>query len=143
MYCPNKVRTPPVTSTSSGASGYVGQVVAITSTSSGGAAGWSLNTTEAITLQPGIWLLSGTAISGLTSVPQAIGLSTVNNPVNAGTGMVSQANTTPNTSIGIRTPMPLTILTVAPGTTQKLYVHVYNVSGTASASVEGNAIRIA
>lgn len=97
MYCPNKVRTPPVTSTSNVASGYVGEVV------SGTLAADSSFTSETLTdlastslpLTAGIWevtlivpcLLSLSALTGGTRISQVLQITRSDNTVIAATGV--------------------------------------------------------
>jgi hypothetical protein len=59
-----------------------------------------------------------------------------------GSGIISQANLTTNSSINAQVQMPVVYFSVT-AASQPLYMQCYNVSGTATGSVSGFAVRIA
>lgn len=130
------------TSAAAIASGYIGQNLPFTNQSvAGGNNSWAANATPLATLTAGKWVLFGTATAGLTSTPQAIAIST---STTGGTGIISQCNITPNLNINAQMCMPVVYVTVPFGSTQPIYLHCYNASGTATGSIStGLAIRIA
>lgn len=121
--------------------GYMAETVTLGNTSqAGGAGAWAANTTPMATLQPGSWIILGNAVGALTTVAQAVAIST---STTAGSGIITQCNMTTNSSINAQMQMQVIVYRVPPGSTQPLYMHCYNASGTATGSVSGIAIRIA
>jgi hypothetical protein len=122
------------------ASGFVGETQPfITRSVAGGAGSFATNSSALVTLTTGTWLVYGTAVAAVTTVPQALAIST---STTGGSGIISQANLTTNSSINAQVQMPVVYFSVT-AASQPLYMQCYNVSGTATGSVSGFAVRIA